>query len=71
MMGHTANVLPFRDAALRPPDELVRASRTVAPDTASLGPAPDNVIVLSSFARSARRALRPFKLDSPPEGEAA
>lgn len=72
MMGHTATVLPFKDAALRRPHELARASRTVAPaDTSPLGPAPDNVIVLASFARSARRALRPFELSSAPGGDAA
>ena len=72
MMGHTATVLPFKDASLRRPHEVARASRAVSPaDTASLGPAPDNVIVLASFARSAHRALRPFRLGSPPEGEAA
>ena len=72
MMGHTATVIPFKDAALRRPHELARASRAVSPaDSASLGPLPDNVIVLASFARSARRALRPFELSSPPGGEAA
>lgn len=71
-MSQTATVLPFRDAALRRPHELTRASRVAsASEAASLGPAPDNVIVLASFARSARRALRQFQLGPPPEGEAA
>jgi hypothetical protein len=64
-------VLPFKDAVLHRPIERARVTRAVSPDAASLGPAPDNVVVLASFARSARRALRPFHLDSPPEGEAA
>jgi hypothetical protein len=72
MMGHTATVLPFKDAALGRPHAIARASRAVSPtDAASLGPLPDNVIVLASFARSARRALRSFQLSSPPGGEAA
>lgn len=69
MMGHTENVLPFRDAAPRRPDEPVRAVSSA--ETDSLGPLPDNVIVLASFARSARRALGPFQLSSPPGGDAA
>jgi hypothetical protein len=71
MTGHRATVLPFKDAVLRPPIEFARVARAVSPDAASLGPPPDNVVVLASFARSARRALRQFHLDSPPEGEAA
>lgn len=72
MMGHKATVLPFKDAALRRPHEHDRAPRAVSPaETASLEPLPDNVIVLASFARSARRALRPFQLSSPPGGDAA
>ena len=71
-MGHTATVLPFKDAALRRPHERARASRAVsAAEAASLGPLPDNVIVLASFTRSARLALRQFQLSSPPGDEAA
>jgi hypothetical protein len=69
MMGQTATVLPFKDAALRRSDE--HGGAVSSADKASLGPLPDNVIVLSSFARSARRALRQFQLSSPPGGEAA
>jgi hypothetical protein len=68
MTGHTATILPFKDGALRRPIEL---PRSVSPNAAPLVPPPDNVIVLARFARSSRRALRPFHLGSPPEGDAA
>jgi hypothetical protein len=71
MIGHTATILPFRDAALRQPIELARATRVAPEDVVPLTPPPDNVVVLAPFARSSRRALRPFHLGPPPEGEAA
>jgi hypothetical protein len=65
-----ATVLPFRDAAMRRPIDLVawtnsHAATTQPDDT------PDNVIPLTRFARSSRRAGRRFWCGGPPEGEAA
>jgi hypothetical protein len=71
MTAHTATVLPFKGAALRQPINLARLARAVSASAAPQGPPPDNVVVLASFASSSRRALRPFHLDPPPEGEAA
>jgi hypothetical protein len=65
-----ATVLPFRDAALRRPIDVVAwmNSHAPAPQTAN---APDNVIPLAGMARSSRRARRRFWCGGPPDGEAA
>ena len=65
-----ATVLPFRDAALRRPIDVVAwvNSHTPAPQPGALR---DNVIPLTHLGRTSRRARRRFGCDGPPGGEAA
>ena len=65
-----ATVLPFRDAALRRPIDVVAWMNSHAP-APQAGDAPDNVIPLTGPAHSSRRARRRFWCGGPPEGEAA
>ena len=67
---HSATVLPFTDARLRPPG---KGTLTTGSDGLTLPERerPDNVIVLASFSRRARRAHPPHWLGGPPDGEAA
>jgi hypothetical protein len=65
-----ATILPFRDAALRRPIDVVAWINSHAP-SAQPSEAPDNVIPLTHLAHSSRRARRRFWCDGPPDGEAA
>jgi hypothetical protein len=67
----TADVLPFRDAAVRPPIDSAAARgsrRFPAGDSAA---AAQNVIPLSAFRGRSRRFARSVNLDPLPGGEAA
>ena len=65
-----ATVLPFRDAALRRPIDVVAWVNSHAP-APQAGAARDNVVPLTGVARSSRRARRRFWGGGPPDGEAA
>jgi hypothetical protein len=65
-----ATVLPFRDAALRRPIDVVAWMNSHAPAPQAVD-APDNVIPLTGLARSSSRARRRFWCGGPPDGEAA
>ena len=65
-----ATVLPFRDAALRRPIDVVAWMNSHAPAPRA-GDAPDNVIPLTALARSSRVSRRRFWCGGPPDGEAA
>ena len=65
-----ATVLPFRDAALRRPIDVVAWVNSHAP-AAQPGEARDNVIPLTHLGRTSRCARRRFWCDGPPGGEAA
>ena len=65
-----ATVLPFRDAALRRPIDVVAWMNSHAP-AAQPCETSDNVIPLNRLSPSSRRARRRFWCDGPPEGEAA
>jgi hypothetical protein len=70
----TATVLPFRDAALRRPIDVVAWMNTHAPRAGEPATC-DNVIPLARFDRASRRVDRRVDrwpwLDGPPEGDAA
>ena len=65
-----ATILPFRDAALRRPIDVVAWVNSHAPSTQA-DELRDNVIPLTHVARSPRRARRRFWCGDPPGGEAA
>jgi hypothetical protein len=65
LQEENATVLPFRDAALRRPIDVVAWMNSHAPAPRA-GDAPDNVIPLARSSRARRRFWR-----GPPEGEAA
>ena len=66
----TATILPFRDAALRRPIDLVRWTNSHAPE-AEPHAAADNVIPLIRLGHPARRAARRFFRGGPTGGDAA
>jgi hypothetical protein len=71
--NQSGTVLPFQDAALRRPIDVVALAQrggAVLTDE-DHGSMPDNVVSLARFARGAARARRRYWLGGPPEGEAA
>jgi hypothetical protein len=66
----TAAILPFRDAAMRRPIDLVEwmNSHASAPEPVI---ARDNVVQLTYVAKSSKRATRRFFRGGPSGGEAA
>jgi hypothetical protein len=69
--NETATILPFRDAALRRPIDLVAWMAAAAPHAADADETPDNVIPLARFARATRRGHCGTRFAGPPDGEAA
>jgi hypothetical protein len=66
-----ATVLPFRDAALRRPIDVVAWMNTRASSATESRVALDNVIPMARFARASRRGAHRTWFAGPPEGEAA
>lgn len=66
-----ATVLPFRDAAMRRPIDVVAWMNTRAPFASEPKDAVDNVVPLARFARASRGGARRAWFGGPPEGDAA
>jgi hypothetical protein len=66
-----ATVLPFRDAVMRRPIDVVAWMNSDSPLAAEPSDASDNVIQLARFARSSYGARRRMRFWDPPEGDAA
>jgi hypothetical protein len=66
-----ATVLPFRDAAMRRPIDVVAWMNTRAPSASEPPDALDNVIPLARFAHASRNLTCSTWSGGPPEGDAA
>lgn len=66
-----ATVLPFRDAAMRRPIDVVAWMNTRPPFPSGPATSLDNVVPLARFARACRGVACETWFEGPPEGEAA
>jgi hypothetical protein len=71
LRDETTTVLPFRDAALRRPIDVVAWMNTYAPSEPEPVGAHDNVIPFTRLSRSPRRGDCRTWVAGPPEGDAA